>query len=90
MHAQPSPAAPREPRGFCGNTMHSFNHGCYTVIYNSDFSGDAVFVHGSFDPETRIPCSVLIAFVAEYVRNSRISELEQADDLELLGIVPRA
>lgn len=55
--------------------------------FNSDLSGDVGIRKGK--NRISIPGSVLIDFVAEYVRNEKISALEQASTSELLGLKER-
>lgn len=71
--------------------MHAFEFnnadGEVTIHYNSDFSGDAIIETG--DPKgtvrTFVSCEALLAFAAEYVRNRKISSLEQAGHREILN-----
>ena len=57
--------------------MITFQKDNYLVHYNSDGSGDAIFIiqklPGSrdVDLEIKLPCEVIIGFVAELVRNER-------------------
>ena len=72
--------------------MHHFS-GTKTVFnFNSDLSGD-VLIHNpdtelGWDEQTElaIPGEDLLAFIANFVRNARISQLEQCSDSEILGI----
>lgn len=62
----------------------------FTMHHNGDYTGD-VWINTHKEPEhdefmgtttwtVKIPFDVLKAFVAEYVRDKRIGELEQLDD----------
>mgnify|MGYP001581391753 FL=1 len=71
--------------------MHTFNYGHTVFHYNSDLSGVIHVVReGSGLRDSRedayIPGEALLAFAAHYVRNRRISALEDASDAEILGI----
>lgn len=59
--------------------------------YDSDLSGDVIISKENLaDPENPVEFPVsgeaILAFVAEFVRNQRISQLEQASTNEILGI----
>lgn len=68
----------------------TFSKSCVYFIHEPDFSGDVTIQRGKFgevgDPKITVPFSVLKAFIASAVRKQLISELEAADDDELLGV----
>jgi hypothetical protein len=72
--------------------MITFQKDNYLVHYNSDGSGDAIFIiqksPGSrdVDLEIKLPCEVIIGFVAELVRNERVAEFESLGARQLLGL----
>lgn len=63
---------------------HTFNGKTITIHYNSDLSGEATLVTNHVRDE--IDPKDLLDFVAHYIRTERISELEQADTLKILGL----
>jgi hypothetical protein len=72
MHTMtPTPAA-------CDGHDVRFHH-------NQDLSGDVIIVVGK--QELRVPGAALLEFIADHVRNRRISELEQMDAGEVLGTI---
>ncbi len=64
---------------------HTFSYGRGFFRYNSDLSGD-VEVEDYSGARVRIPGRALLEFVARYVAQERISELEQASVEEILGL----
>jgi hypothetical protein len=66
--------------------MHTTKIGNYTFIHNGDYSGNTRIVNGLTHEEMEVPFDALKGLVAEYVRDERISKLEQAEDDELLGL----
>ncbi len=66
--------------------MHTTNIENFTFIHNGDYSGNAQIQRESWERPVYIPCSVLLEFAAELVRNRKIEALEQADAAELLGL----
>ena len=54
--------------------MHSFDGKSVTIHYNGDYSGEAIIQQE--EKEIRVDVSDLIDFIAGYVRNKRIEELE--------------
>lgn len=65
--------------------MHHFEDYNCAANFNSDMSGK-VRLRNADKQELEISGGFLLALVAEYVRNQRISELEQATTAELLGV----
>ncbi len=66
--------------------MHSVDVDNYTFHFNSDMSGD-VIVHYTSDKgkETfEIPGSVILRFLAEFLRRERITQVENMSDDEIL------
>lgn len=62
--------------------MHTFKGNETVFIAHGDLSGDVTIKRGK--KEIDIPGVDLIAFIAEHVRNEKISRLEQAEDMEVL------
>ena len=62
--------------------MHTFLHGDTRFHYNSDLSGEVRIVSqgAGGHEDAQIPGDALLAFTAHYVRNRRISALEDAGD----------
>jgi hypothetical protein len=58
-----------------------------TFHYNSDLSGD-VKISRRDGGELDVPGEALIEFIANYVRNERIGQLEQEDPRVILGLKP--
>lgn len=72
--------------------MHTFAAGekeNETVfLFNSDLSGDVVITRNG-NQSLHVPGEHLLSFVANYVRDTKIGELEQMNDNEILGITSR-
>lgn len=71
--------------------MLTYQHGDYAVHYDGDGQGEAWIVRtdpGSHAPtsEMKIPCEVLLGFVAELVRAEKIEQIESANSRSLLGL----
>lgn len=66
--------------------MHTFIHGDIIFNYNSDLSGDVAISYKGSQGEYLVDGDAILAFVAEFVRNRRISALEDASDAAILGI----
>lgn len=69
--------------------MHT---GCYehTVFnHNSDLSGDVIIRDLRTGTEINVPGADLLSFVADHVRQRRISEIAECGPEELLGIAAR-
>lgn len=76
--------------------MHTFRHNGWVVHYNPDMSGDVEFLHPT-DFKDRagrcgvvLPADLLLAFVADVIRERRIAALEKltVDEL-ILGLEPK-
>ena len=67
--------------------MHTYNYENYTFNYNSDLSGE-VIIYDTLKPNEQIEIEghALVEFVAEFIKNKKIAELENATTSELLGI----
>lgn len=76
--------------------MHTFTakHGT-KILYNNDYLGsikivvDTKAVEKSADPEKvwlNIPCEDILEFVAHYIRQQRITKIEQAPVDQILGV----
>jgi hypothetical protein len=64
------------------------------IFHNSDLSGSVSFNAYAADGSTiyedvEIPGAAIIELVADFVRLSRISEIENMPDLEILGVAKR-
>ena len=67
--------------------MHTFEYGADTIIhYNSDFSGNAIIVNKYEKKSVEISCEALVAFVADHIRKSKISVIENMTDEEILKL----
>ena len=68
--------------------MHTFEHDGVVFNYNADMSGDVIIWREGQKPRMNllVPASALVAFVADYVRRERISAIEDASDIEMLGL----
>lgn len=67
--------------------MHTFTFGETFFQYNSDLSGDVQIAKRNGHETLDVPGEALIAFIAYYVRNQRIREIEDMDDAEVLGLL---
>ena len=65
--------------------MHSFNGGSCIIHYDGDFDGEVIICNKNDNTEIRIDIHDLINFVSEYVRNKKISQLENMSTNEVLG-----
>ena len=63
--------------------MHIFKGKSCTIFYNGDYTGDVMLtkIRGA---TVSIDCYDLLEFVAEYVRQRRISEIESVAVMDLL------
>lgn len=66
--------------------MHTFNGKSCNIHYNSDFSGEAIIYSKNDHTEMRVDSQDLINFVAEYVRSKKVSQLENMNSDEILGV----
>ena len=69
--------------------MHTTKVGTTTFMYDGDFGEDIEIYPLGYCPAgdgIKIPFEDLLGFVAEYVRRQKISDLEQMDDREIIGI----
>jgi hypothetical protein len=64
--------------------MHTFQGNSCHINYNADYSGSCYIA--SEDIEIQIDINDLFDFVAEAVRNSKMSVLEDAKTKDLLGL----
>ena len=65
--------------------MHHFDHRDGHINYNPDLSGEVQIVN-SRGEESWVSGSMLVSFVANYVRQMKISQLEDMSDDELMGV----
>lgn len=66
--------------------MHTFDGNKIRIHYNSDMSGDCIIFNKEDGQEIRVPCEDILDFVANYVRNQKISKLEQMETKDVFGI----
>lgn len=67
--------------------MHTFEaDDDFRIHHNGDYSGDVTIVHDKTKQEMTVPFTVLVEFVAHFVRGERISKLENASFAEVLGV----
>ena len=66
--------------------MHTTSlKGGWTVHHNGDYSGNLEFVPDAGDSIT-LPAHVVIEFVAEWLREKKLLEIENAKEREIFGI----
>lgn len=63
--------------------MHTTHSNDTTFVHHGDYSGDVIINHGGDSIE--VPAEDLLSFAAEYVRQHRIRQLEEASIDEMLG-----
>ncbi len=63
--------------------MHTTHSNDTTFIHRGDYSGIVIIRHGGVALE--VPAEDLLDFAAEYVRQHRIRQLEEASVDEMLG-----
>ena len=68
--------------------MHSvhFDDGL-RIHYNGDYSGDVILTKKESNDEITTSFENLLAFVAMYVREKKISQIEQMTDEQLLDLI---
>lgn len=67
--------------------MHSFYGKSVNIHYDSDLiSGECIIVNKESGEEIRVSGSDILDCVAQYVKDKRISELENANTAKILGI----
>ncbi len=64
--------------------MHTYESGTTRFHFNSDLSGDVEIINTKTDQHLTVPGDDLLAFVANYVINAKITELESMEPLEVL------
>ncbi len=64
--------------------MHSTFIDWFIFKHNGDYSGDVTIAHKGTGAQISIPCDVLKRFIANWVREERISELEYTTPDEIL------
>jgi len=63
-------------------------HGDVRMFYNSDMSGDVTIFKRSTKEEININGRDLLTVIAWWVGNERISDIEQQEPWETLGVKP--
>lgn len=68
--------------------MHTYRYpgSRFVIHHNSDLSGNIHIVEVGSNKQLMIPSEDILGFIASFVRDQRISELEQATDHEILQI----
>ena len=67
--------------------IHSFHGKSVNIHYDSDIlSGECIIVNKESGEEIRVSGGDLLDFVAKYVKDKRISELEISNTAKILGI----
>lgn len=66
--------------------MYTFESANTRIHYNSDLSGYITIINKADDSEVVVYGKDIIRFVANYVRDEKISKLEQTSDEEILGL----
>ena len=64
--------------------MHTFNGKSCTIFHNGDMSGKLIITKD--DIEIKIDSQDILDLVAEYIRQEKISKLEQMETNELLNL----
>lgn len=65
--------------------MHTFDGKSCRIHFNSDMSGDIHIWDKDSDKEIKVDGQDILDFVANHVRNEKISKLEQMGTREILG-----
>lgn len=66
--------------------MHNYNGKSCSIIYNSDMSGDTVIVDKVNGKSVSISGYDILDFVASYIRDKKVSALENMSTDEILGL----
>ena len=66
--------------------MHNYNWKSCSIIYNSDMSGDTVIVDKVNGKSVSISGYDILDFVASYIRDKKVSALENMSTDEILGL----
>lgn len=66
--------------------MHTFKGNKTTIHYNSDMSGECIIYNKETEQEVKVSCEDILEFVANYVREQKIGNLEQMETKDILGI----
>lgn len=71
--------------------MHTFKGQSCVILHNGDYSGDATIrVLNTEETEVKaeviISCNDLFEFVAAYVKDEKMGQIEKADFKQLFGI----
>lgn len=67
--------------------MHSFHGKSVNIHYDLDISSsECVIVNKESGEGIRVSGSDILDFVADYIKCKKISELENADTMKILGI----
>lgn len=66
--------------------MHNYNGKSCSIIYNSDMSGDTVIVDKENGKSVSISGYDILDFVASYIRDKKVSALENMSTDEILGL----
>ena len=64
--------------------MKGFSNGDFIINYNSDMSGNIEIINLETDESVSIPGIFILDFVAEYIRNEKISKLQNMNNNDLL------
>ena len=64
--------------------MHTFNGKSCTIFHNGDMSGNLIIAKDNV--EIKIDSQDILDLVAEYIRQEKISKLEQMETNELLNL----
>lgn len=64
--------------------MHRVELNGVTFNYNSDMSGIMTIGYNGYT--LNVPCEAILAFVAGYIRNQRITAIADASDEEIFGL----
>lgn len=68
--------------------MHTYESNGYLFHYNSDMSGDVIIVNKDNEEELEVNGEAMLNFVANHIKNEKISRLENITTKEILeGVV---
>ena len=66
--------------------MHNYNGKSCSIIYNSDISGDTVVVDKENGKSVSISCYDILDLFASYIRDKKVSALENMSTDEILEL----
>ena len=64
--------------------MHTYTFSNYKFIYHKNLSGSVDIVNVKTDEKIKLPCKGLLSFVANVIREEKISGLSNMTDHQIL------